>query len=1249
MKFSLRLKVLFICLVFVNFANSQVRMPFSPDVMAFKKYSDYPVSEYTGVASIGFPILDMDGITINLRYHSSGVKVDQEASSVGLGWNLQAGGVITQDIRGYDDFDTRYPFPSSNDVFWQLNAVNAGSHYDRENLPEEVNRAHPYIPYAGFDYTVKNYYTAVVEGLVQPDIYNYSLGGYDGKFVINPVTKEVLLFDRSHNIKFEFTYNTLNLTSFTAITPDGTKYYFDNVKQSYESVQHADNVQPYISHSFYLNTIIMTDGQQINFDYNAPQGTFSNPYGNIIGKEVEVKTLGPNIAITDSNAAIIEGFSSQVTTSGGFNPFTVYNKYTTSTQYNKVTLKSIISDKIKVYFDSSPRLDYMDEDKIDQIRIEDHSGNTINKFHFSYSYFNDSATYYTNQDRYDNLRLKLNSVTEVGKPPYQFNYYENTLLNHSSLPSKKSYRFDFWGYYNGKNNDSGLVDPKQMLFYDAKYFDKDDDFETSLDTSPLFWTPTTPSFLGIYYTASTMGGGTADKIASEEHNKVGILEEITYPEGGKTKFTYENNTFSNRIYPSEDDIVGEHIVDENFYKKYVFFEVRDTVGIRIKTDFSMGDKPVNWEKIMDSNKTYVKIYSFATDKPIENLSVVDNKTLIISKGWTWKESIPNYTTETLTDYISYSEDYYKFYPGKYMIEVELSDECGTQGSATNHAYVSSQILYAKRKVRIRGQDFSSMIGKGGGLRIKEIDNYDIDNKLISFQKYTYDEGNKTYGKLILPILFKTHTTGKALEILNFKHGSGGILDCSAQDKALDINKKLALAGYPNMQQFVPSCTTTTSTGDAYIYSNGYLLGGLHIYGFDSNPIPDMSTFGYEYCVGYDKVKIEKSSDGGGFTNKYFINNVAKANGQLLKVPAIPNTLNGSVTKIEQINYNKELVKKDEYEYESFDKKYLRGCFAIDTYAGPQDFRNLNLSNLYVYNNPAPGTISQKIMAGRYHMYYYPINSSLDVISKHKETFYFKQGDPIVKERNYLHNSIGQLTKETVTESNLLVSSIEYQYPFDSNNHADLTTRNFLTPPIRVTSKRGNTILKEEKFYYGTLNNKGPLLNYKTTSIEGQSDLITDNYFYSIYTDQYNNSIAKVNEQFQSYGNGINPMYNIPNTVKGPKSKYIYGYNYKYIVAKIEGLDAISTESFISEPSIQLLTGTTLENNLNQNLRNNSQVLALNLMVTTYTYDPVTGQLLSTTDPKGLTTNYTYDSLHRLKHITDHNGKVIKSINYHYKQ
>lgn len=55
----------------------------------------------------------------------------------------------------------------------------------------------------------------------------------------------------------------------------------------------------------------------------------------------------------------------------------------------------------------------------------------------------------------------------------------------------------------------------------------------------------------------------------------------------------------------------------------------------------------------------------------------------------------------------------------------------------------------------------------------------------------------------------------------------------------------------------------------------------------------------------------------------------------------------------------------------------------------------------------------------------------------------------------------------------------------------------------------------------------------------------------------------------------------------------------------------------------------------------------NSEITTYTYKPLIG-LTSTTDPKGMTTYYEYDSFQRLKYIKDQNGNILKSYDYHYK-
>jgi hypothetical protein len=103
--------ILFINLTFSTvLAFSQANVPTSieglippaPTAAALGEYNDIPVNGYTGLPSIGVPIhqVSYNGITIpiDLSYHANGIKVSEEASWVGLGWSLNAGGVISRTI-----------------------------------------------------------------------------------------------------------------------------------------------------------------------------------------------------------------------------------------------------------------------------------------------------------------------------------------------------------------------------------------------------------------------------------------------------------------------------------------------------------------------------------------------------------------------------------------------------------------------------------------------------------------------------------------------------------------------------------------------------------------------------------------------------------------------------------------------------------------------------------------------------------------------------------------------------------------------------------------------------------------------------------------------------------------------------------------------------------------------------------------------------------------------------------------------
>jgi hypothetical protein len=78
--------------------------PSQPEVESFEPIgTSEMVDLFSGDFTYNIPLLDVEGYPINLSYHS-GITMDQEASWVGLGWNVNAG-VINRGVRGLpDDF-----------------------------------------------------------------------------------------------------------------------------------------------------------------------------------------------------------------------------------------------------------------------------------------------------------------------------------------------------------------------------------------------------------------------------------------------------------------------------------------------------------------------------------------------------------------------------------------------------------------------------------------------------------------------------------------------------------------------------------------------------------------------------------------------------------------------------------------------------------------------------------------------------------------------------------------------------------------------------------------------------------------------------------------------------------------------------------------------------------------------------------------------------------------------------------------
>lgn len=223
----------------------------SPTAASLGKFGDIPVSYHTGIPTIDVPIYTVESgslkLPISLSYHSSGVKVNEPAGWVGIGWALNAGGVITRSVMGTPD--------ESNTSYGSLNQFGHYSNYGFNNYVNMNN-----VPdYRGFA-------TGIKDG--EPDLYFFNFNGYSGKFYFRDDHTPVCLPEEDIKIQPDYT-GSGTFNGFTIVVPDGTKYYFGSTgnttavspKELTNPISQKSGASNAIAaSSWYLNKIISADG-----------------------------------------------------------------------------------------------------------------------------------------------------------------------------------------------------------------------------------------------------------------------------------------------------------------------------------------------------------------------------------------------------------------------------------------------------------------------------------------------------------------------------------------------------------------------------------------------------------------------------------------------------------------------------------------------------------------------------------------------------------------------------------------------------------------------------------------------------------------------------------------------------------------------------------------------------------------------------------------------------------------------------
>lgn len=429
-------------------------VPPSPTAASLGKYGDQQVNLFSGMPSVSIPIYEVknNGISaaISLSYSTSGLKVSEAASWVGLGWTLNATGVITRVVRGVPDFTgtkdyfnvRTFPLPRSyakcSDAAWDYLHGGIYDHFDPE-----------------------------------PDMYMVHAGNINFKFFYD-MNKRIQTIPYNNRIRINYNSST---AQYEITDDEGTIYYFGGSQAIETTTPEGAGASPYTS-SWYLTKISAQTGAEINYTYTIGTAFIEQDQ---FSESEEVKPVGSNT-----------GDCSIPSASGRVTQFS-------SQSILPCFLNTIDAPNEIVYFirDVNQRADLPGDYSLKEIKVYSKSkAKNVFNYSFDYSYFPQVSTYcwgYSNGNTthpHDAQavckRLRLDKFTEKGDETntvdfkvYQFQYSSD------AVPARCSLDQDHWGYYNGAGNISLLPPTTEPVYPSSSYIGNREANENYADAGML--------------------------------------------------------------------------------------------------------------------------------------------------------------------------------------------------------------------------------------------------------------------------------------------------------------------------------------------------------------------------------------------------------------------------------------------------------------------------------------------------------------------------------------------------------------------------------------------------------------------------------------------------------------------------------------------------------------------------------------------------------------------------------------------
>ena len=474
----------------------------SPQSAAYARYGEYPVDHSTGVPKIEIPLYTLNTgdyeLPITLSYHASGIKVMDVSGPVGLGWVLNAGGVISRTVCGAPDGSSIF-FKNVHDVESRLSESGMST--------DEWTR----------------YFNGAVEYDSESDRYSYNFGGKAGLFRLdaNTMTPYTIPYEP---LKIERLTNGFRITD-----TDGSIYTFDKAEHCTEPVFFGQ------TSAWYLTSIV-TGGKKQTITFN---------YGKTATQMIRYRTEVRNYGTVLTYDAYDTTFGEYPITQQ-FYQLQGDPKYQTYTYSTPVVTSIMWNDVVIEFSYTDDRIDGQ-KTRLSSISVKD-NGNEIR-----YISLGNSSNFGNNVNTY---RMRLDNVSIKGTANgseselYGFTYNSMIPAEHYnlnlSLVDNPHCSEDYWGYYN--NGDTYTMIPEGAIACGTGWADRSPVEQymkmCSLEsiTYPTGGT-TTFTMEANRVTSGMMGGLRVKSIINKDSNGM-VLETKSYEYAGYATMDVNLDLFS---------------------------------------------------------------------------------------------------------------------------------------------------------------------------------------------------------------------------------------------------------------------------------------------------------------------------------------------------------------------------------------------------------------------------------------------------------------------------------------------------------------------------------------------------------------------------------------------------------------------------------------------------------------------------------------------------------------------------------